>query len=37
VLDQSRLDLLEAQQAQSLAYVALYKALGGAPPATETR
>ena len=35
VLEQSRLDLLEAQQAQSLAYIALYKALGGAPPATE--
>jgi NodT family efflux transporter outer membrane factor (OMF) lipoprotein len=37
VLNQSRLELLEAQQAQSLAYVALYKALGGAPPATEKR
>ncbi|MBS0193937.1 MAG: efflux transporter outer membrane subunit [Proteobacteria bacterium] len=31
VLAQARLDLLEAQQARSLAYVALYKALGGAP------
>jgi NodT family efflux transporter outer membrane factor (OMF) lipoprotein len=31
-LIQSRLDLLEAEQAQALAYVALYKALGGAPP-----
>ncbi len=36
-LAQSRLDLLEAQQSQSLAYVALYKALGGAPRAMETR
>jgi NodT family efflux transporter outer membrane factor (OMF) lipoprotein len=31
-LNQSRLELLEAEQAQALAYVALYKALGGAPP-----
>ena len=31
-LNQARLELLEAEQAQALAYVALYKALGGAPP-----
>jgi outer membrane protein TolC len=31
-LNQSRLELLDAEQAQALAYVALYKALGGAPP-----
>lgn len=35
-LNQARLELLEAEQAQALAYVALYKALGGAPPFAET-
>lgn len=34
-LIQSRLELLEAEQAQALAYVALYKVLGGAPPLAE--
>lgn len=36
-LEQSRLDLLEAEQAQALAYVALYKALGGGPPIAEAK
>ncbi len=34
-LTQSRLELLDAEQAQVLAYVALYKALGGAPPLVD--
>jgi outer membrane protein TolC len=34
-LTQSRLELLDAEQAQSLAYVAMYKALGGAPPTAD--
>lgn len=34
-LVQSRLELLDAEQAQALAYVALYKALGGAPLVVE--
>ncbi|MBS0212814.1 MAG: efflux transporter outer membrane subunit [Proteobacteria bacterium] len=36
-LEQARLDLLDAQQAQALAYVALYKSLGGAPMAVDAR
>ncbi|HEV2607287.1 MAG TPA: TolC family protein, partial [Xanthomonadaceae bacterium] len=36
-LKQSRLDLLEADQAQALAYIALYKALGGAPPLADAK
>lgn len=34
-LRQSQLELLDAEQAQGLAYVALYKALGGAPPLVD--
>ncbi len=34
-LTQSQLELLDAQQAQALAYVALFKALGGAPPLVD--
>ncbi len=36
-LSQIRLELLDADQAQALAYVALYKALGGAPPLADAR
>ena len=34
-LTQSQLELLDAEQAQALAYVALFKALGGAPPLVD--
>ena len=34
-LEQGRLELMDAELSQSLAYIALYKALGGAPAPTE--
>ena len=35
-LIQSQLELLDAEQARNLAYIALYKSLGGAPPPAAT-